>query len=467
MAFGTGGSGKTTFLRTVALGLARQGPPEAVRLYALDFASRALDPLADLPHCAAVVPGEDVERTTRLLTVLEEEIDRRRGVLAEARAESLGALRAQTGQLAFPRIVLLVDSYSGFHTTFDRADRYPWQQLFQRIVTNGRQVGVHFVLTTDRRMGVPNALLSAISARLALRMATPDELAALGVPTKLAKDADLPNGRGYLDGTIEVQVACVSPDPSGVAQSDAIAVAAEQLQAAGLTPAPRLPELPDSVRFDTPTKEPLTAPFGVVDLSLVVTDVDLSRQNLVVMGPPLSGKSTALETVAWGVRAATDPEIKLFALGSAASPLAGLDLWDDAAFSRAGHAGLLTRLTDLIGDDEGVEARALLFVDAAEDIEGNDVVRPLEALTKRDALRLAVACEASTLNKAYSGWLSPLRRNRSALLLQPESRADADAALGVKPSLRPDQPFPPGRGVFVANRRWSLVQVGLRPELAG
>ncbi len=51
-------------------------------------------------------------------------------------------------------------------------------------------------------------------------------------------------------------------------------------------------------------------------------------------------------------------------------------------------------------------------------------------------------------------------------MLQPESRQDVEAAIGVKPALRPGQPFPPGRGIFVANRRWSLVQVGLRPEIA-
>ena len=82
---------------------------------------------------------------------------------------------------------------------------------------------------------------------------------------------------------------------------------------------------------------------------------------------------------------------------------------------------------------------------------------------RTDALRVVVACEPTTIAKAYSGWLSTLRRNRSALVLQPESRNDVESAVGVKPSLRPGQAFPPGRGVLVANRQWALVQVGLRP----
>jgi len=164
--------------------------------------------------------------------------------------------------------------------------------------------------------------------------------------------------------------------------------------------------------------------------------------------------------VALGLRESSGAGLRLVALGTAASPLAGLDVWDDAAFARAGLAGVVERLADDLADDEGVEARVVLFVDAAEDVEGNDVLRTLEALTKSDALRLAVACEPATVAKAYSGWMAALRRNRSALVLQPESKVDVETTVGVKPDLRPGQPFPPGRGVYVANRRWQLVQVG-------
>jgi S-DNA-T family DNA segregation ATPase FtsK/SpoIIIE len=464
IVFGTGGSGKTTLLRTLAVGLARQGSPAELQIYGLDFASRALVGLSDLPHCGAVVPGDDAERVTRLLTVLGLEIERRRDLLATSRAESLGALRSSTGSPVVPRIVLLLDGYSGFHAAFDRADRYRWVAAFQRIVTAGRQVGVHCVLTTDRRQGAPPALLSAVSARLVLRMATAEELTVLGVPSKAAKETELPNGRGFVDGTTEVQVACVGGDPSGIAQSEAVAAVADELGSVHDGRAPGLPELPASVELDQPARQALMVPLAVADLTLDVVEVDLRRQNLVVVGPPLSGKSTTLETVAKGVRASMETGIQLFGLGGAVSPLAELKLWDVAAFSRATQAELVKRLGEVLGQDEGVEARAMLFVDAAEDLEAHDVVRPLEALAKRDALRLVVACEPSTAAKAYTGWLGTLRRNRSVLVLQPESTADVESAAGVKPTLRPEQAFPPGRGVFVANRQGLLVQVGLQSD---
>jgi S-DNA-T family DNA segregation ATPase FtsK/SpoIIIE len=174
----------------------------------------------------------------------------------------------------------------------------------------------------------------------------------------------------------------------------------------------------------------------------------------------MSGRSSTLATVAAGLRAST-PGVRLVAIGPASSPLQDLDLWDDAAFSRAAQARVGEALWETVADDEGVEAKAVLFVDGAEEIDDYEVERPLEQLAKRESVRLVVGCEPSTMAKAYSGWLSNLRRNRSAVFLQPDTRTDVESILDVRPALRPGQEFPPGRAIFVANRGWMLVQVGL------
>jgi DNA segregation ATPase FtsK/SpoIIIE, S-DNA-T family len=472
VVFGTGGAGKTTLLRTLAASFAQQGTPDEVRLYVLDFASRSLDVLADLPHCAAVITGEEVERTARLLTVLDREIEDRRRALAAVRAESLGALRARAQAPGFPRLVVLLDGYQGFHATFDRADRFQWHDVLQRIVAAGRQVGVHCVVTSDRRQGLPASLMSVVSSRLALRMASAEDLSALGVPTKVASDADLPNGRGFLDGDTEVQVACVSDDPPAVAQAEAVGALAARLVEVHAERAPGLPELPIQVGLaggggvldaaaspESPSVAgPMTAPFGVVDLTLAPAVADLRRQSLLVLGPPESGRSTALAALASGLRATSGPGVLLAALGSPTSPLRVADVWDDAAFLREEHVGLLTRLVDHLAGS-GPEPRTVLFVDAVEDVDAPDVQMLLDQLGAHGGLRLVAAVEPSTLGRSYTGWLSNLRRNRSVLMLQPEDRLAVEAVTGVKPDLRPDQDLPPGRGIFVANRRWQLVHV--------
>jgi hypothetical protein len=302
-------------------------------------------------------------------------------------------------------------------------------------------------------------------------MATAEELMSLGAPAALARGAALPPGRGHLDGMGEVQVACVGTGGSGAAQAAALAALGDRLRAVGAACAPALPVLPRSVSLPDAACSPppgspgngrgLTPMLGLADLTLEVARVDLARRNLLVAGPPLSGRSTALETVVRGLRVSNGAQLFVAGIGAGASPLAALDLWDDAAFARAAHPGLVERLAARLAGEEGVDARAVLVVDAAEDVDGAHVLRPLEALVRIDALRLVVACEPTTIAKAYSGWLAALRRNRTALLLQPESRAEVEATVGVRAAWRPGQEFPPGRGLLVAERTCTLVQVGL------
>ena len=101
----------------------------------------------------------------------------------------------------------------------------------------------------------------------------------------------------------------------------------------------------------------------------------------------------------------------------------------------------------------------------AGDID-DSLARPLERLTRLDAVRLAVAVEPAMLARGFSGWLGTLRRNRRLLHLQPEGRSEVEQLGGVKARFRPAQSFPPGRGVFIADRRWNIVQVA-RPGSLG
>ena len=87
--------------------------------------------------------------------------------------------------------------------------------------------------------------------------------------------------------------------------------------------------------------------------------------------------------------------------------------------------------------------------------------RVIEALARNDAVRLVVVIEPATLGRAYSGWMAELKTNRSLLFLQPSSPAEIEGVAGAKPTLRPDQPFPVGRGVLVCVT--GLPDLSLKP----
>ncbi|MBO0747824.1 MAG: hypothetical protein J2O47_05720, partial [Acidimicrobiaceae bacterium] len=432
LVFGSGGSGKTTLLRTIATGLCTQGTPEQVRVYVLDFAGRSLAQLGDLPHVAGVATGDDLERVTRILTVLRRELERRRRLLAEARVESVSALRAQARVADIGRLVLLLDGYAGFHSTFEAGTLYPWVLQLVQLIAEGRQVGIHVVVTNNRLLGMPAAMTSAISARLVMRMATVEELISLGVPREAAAGPGLGEGRCFLGASIETQIATVSEDPSGVAQADGVADLARRLLASGVSPAPELPSLPSKVSLGGEACHPLHFALGLADLTLDTVEVDLTYANFVVTGPPLSGRSTALATAVAGIRAGT-PGVRFVGIGSLTSPLAREDFWDLAGFGRAHQSTALAQAAELVAGYEGEEVRVVLVIDSLEDVDAMELNIHLEPLVRSDAVRVLAACDSGTLERAYSGWMTQLKRNRTVLVLQPASVADVEEQTRARP----------------------------------
>jgi S-DNA-T family DNA segregation ATPase FtsK/SpoIIIE len=107
--FGTGGSGKSTALRTIAIAAgfstARGGPCE---VYALDFGSRQLSMLEPLPHVGAVVYADDFERTQRLLRKLRSAVEERSERYSAVKAGTIDEYRSRSGNSAEPRLLLQI-----------------------------------------------------------------------------------------------------------------------------------------------------------------------------------------------------------------------------------------------------------------------------------------------------------------------------------------------------------------------
>ena len=167
----------------------------------IDCSSRALMPLMALPHVAAIATGDDIESVTRVITLLSAELDRRRPLLTDldVQAENLSAYLDKGHSL--PRIVVLVDGFQNLPSILGVArpsEHGPldWPAEFQRIVTDGRQLGIHVVIAADRRQAIPPILMSAIGNRLVLRQTDDGGYVDYGIPAAISKGLDLPNGRG-------------------------------------------------------------------------------------------------------------------------------------------------------------------------------------------------------------------------------------------------------------------------------
>jgi S-DNA-T family DNA segregation ATPase FtsK/SpoIIIE len=454
--YGTGGSGKSTVLRTLASAAAitpRGGP---VHVYGLDFGAGSLRMLEKLPHVGSIIPGDDAERIIRLFRTLKQTLEERGPRYAEANASSITEYRALTGRLDEPRILLLIDGFPSFREDFEiPAGRSQWYDVFRDILADGRRLGMHVALTGDRAGAVPTAIGSLVQRRVVLRLAE-DGYGMLDVPSDILSPAS-PPGRAIVDG-FETQIAVLGGSRAVADQSDAVRRLAEAMMRANVSPAPAIGSLPKEVALSALPDAHADAPvLGVSDIDLGPYGFEPSGTFLVA-GPPASGRSTALASLAASL-ARFDPETRLYYLGSARSPLASSPLWTDTALTPSEAAELAKDLAVAVADAD-TEGRIAVFVESIGDFlqtpADSAIVELVRAARRSDHL---VVAEAET-SAWGSSWplLGEVKNGRRGLLLQPDS-IEGDLILKTPlPRLNRSE-FPPGRGMYIHKGSFTRVQI--------
>jgi DNA segregation ATPase FtsK/SpoIIIE, S-DNA-T family len=460
LILGTGGAGKTVALRSIAIsaGLAAESSGHPVEVHALDFAGRGLDALEPLPHVGSVIAGDDTERVTRLLRTLRERIDQRAVDFAAVRAASLPEYRRSASDGASTsRIIVLLDSYPGFQAMHERIEAGRWLDLFTRLVADGRQVGVHVVITADRRTSVPMALVSSLPKRLVLRLSSDEEYSNAGEPTGILS-AKSPPGRAMVDGQ-EVQIAVLGGSANGERQAAAILQLSSRLRDGGMITAPGVGVLPDELRRESlgASSRPDHLVFGLGDSDLAPRALPLERGHVLVTGPPRSGKTTALATIAQAAAAARLPTFHVHVRPTA---LGHAPFWGKVARGPDDGAQLLQRVADAVPQ---LGKRVVIVVDDVgelADTEADSALLELLRLSREHPVTIVAALDNTVARRQYSGVIPEMRKDGMALLLQPDTDNDGDIA-GVVLPRRTRGAWPEGRGYLATRGTAELVHVAL------
>ncbi len=385
---GTTGAGKSELLQSLLLSLALTHSPAELAIALIDYKGGAsFGACADLPHVVGQVTDLDPSLAGRALSGLRAELRSRERALAAAGVSDLAALRALRADLPGgppvpPRLLVVVDEFRAL--TEDLPTFVPG---LLRLAAQGRSLGIHLVLATQRPAGAVGPDLRAnLAVRIALRVTdAADSLDVIDVPDAARIPAGLP-GRAMLRrgaGPVEpVQIAhadgaagdraaavriaadwvaervrgwtpagSVDVEPPPPARTTARAYVDAARAAAALTGV-RLPEppwlapLPERVSArdllvagghgETGTLETGNLETGrrglTRNLPLALADLPAEQRravlswdplggNLLVLGAPGSGRSTALHTVA---AAALERGWHVHAVGLPARLLAGL-----------------------------------------------------------------------------------------------------------------------------------------------
>ncbi len=489
MVFGATRSGKTVLLRTAAASLAQRLEPADLRLYAFDCAGRGMEPLQALPQMAGVVSGDDTEMAYRMFRELRRTIDRRLVRFAELGVADLAEYRA-AHPTADDRhlVVVLLDGLTSFIERYSGIDAGLLIDRLGSLLLDGRAAGVHFIMTANRRGGIPMAIVSAVSEQIVLRMANPDDYGMLDIKTKDIP-IEPPPGRGIF-GRHEFQTAIVTSADIAAAvtkaehdrdeaelenitataqggdmQQAAIAALGEWLVGFGwkLPEQDRLRRLPADA---SPTEahdvalEPWQANVGLGDAHLTSGVLSLVEAHAVVTGPPRSGKSSTLLTIARSLQEST-PNLRTVLIGSRRSPATEYQHWTEQALTDQDAADLLNRLNDDVKAGLVVDPM-LICLDDYSDLDDGLVGTAFASLfssCKRGApVRFVLASEPRSLMTNWNEAAKGIRRFRTGLLLQPDVDADGDL-LSVRLPRQLWQSYPTGRGYLVQGTSSQLLQV--------
>ncbi|MGI8880631.1 MAG: type VII secretion protein EccCb [Jatrophihabitans sp.] len=308
-------SGKTTFLRTLALSLALTHTPDEAQIHCLDL-SGGLRDLQDLPHVGDVVGRTDRDRVQRLLDHLLRTIDHRAAQLAERGIESIAQARTHRSEHpvgtphslgSFPDVFVFVDSALDLRTEFDADD-----QLTQ-LVSRGLAVGVHVVVTATRYADLRPAVRELLGTRIELRLGDPadsmvDRVSARELP------AGVP-GRAVMAPSVVGQIALpdlAGPEhPESVPLRVAAELAAEQWTGPTAQPVRMLPSTVRPAELPLPGTDPLPGvPIGLgePDLEPVYLDLTGHEQHVVAFGEGESGKTSLLKVILDGLGRRTTPD---------------------------------------------------------------------------------------------------------------------------------------------------------------
>lgn len=194
LLYGSPGTGKTTFLQSVGMDLARKFSPKDLTMYLMDFGTNGLAPLSKLPQVADTMLLDQTEKISKFVRIMEKELNRRKKLLADYGVGTLELYRQASGQEE-PAIVILLDSYEAFKEEAYEAELF---KLLVRISREGLSIGVHLLMTAGRQSNLRAQLYSNFKHQLSLPQNEASEVRTIVGSTPLAMTMEDIKGRALM-----------------------------------------------------------------------------------------------------------------------------------------------------------------------------------------------------------------------------------------------------------------------------
>jgi DNA segregation ATPase FtsK/SpoIIIE, S-DNA-T family len=330
--FGDSGMGKTTLLRTVMVSLAASYGPDDLHMYVLDMGGRNFRSLEALPHLGAVLYADDEtfeERLQRLLEFLNRVIEERQQLISTADSSNLYDYNKRFPAQSLPAIVLVIDNFAALQENYENLVDSSLMPLARRSLS----VGITLVLATNLHTHMPSRLYSLFGERITLKQTNTDNYTDI-VGRGAVELGDTP-GRGYIRKDrrplmfhAALPVGVLAEDGRALRpEAEELRLLSAQMRAEAEKRGRRnIPDpinvLPEHVPLRLmlreaapPQPKRMQAVLGQSDdLQPALFDLRRAGPHFLIVGPPLSGKTTTLYAWALSLADRYSPEQARFVL---------------------------------------------------------------------------------------------------------------------------------------------------------
>lgn len=204
---GTTGSGKSEVLQSYILAMSLLFPPEDVGFVIIDFKGGGMaqqfrnwdeDPnkYRNLPHILGTITDIDGKEIARSLKSIKAELDKRKRLFAEAAVNHIDAYikKYKAGEVSepIPHLIIIVDEFAEL-----KADQPEFMKELISAARIGRSLGVHLILATQKPAGqVDDQIWSNSRFKLCLKVQSSEDSNEV-IKSPLAAEIKEP-GRAYL-----------------------------------------------------------------------------------------------------------------------------------------------------------------------------------------------------------------------------------------------------------------------------
>ena len=300
-------SGKSNFLRSLILDLARAYEPDRLQAYCVDLGGGLLGACAGLPHVGAVARSGEPDLVAQVIGRARAEIEARQAAFRRLGIDSMAQARSGARGESFADVLVVIDGWAQLRRDFE--DLEP---EVEEVASTGLSYGIHLAIGAQRWAEIRPSISDNIGTRVELRLNEPME-STIGRRHAERVPAETP-GRGLVEPGVEFQAAL--PRLDGKTTSEAIgetlvATADAIAKRWDGAPAPAVRVLPAKVTAtDAPAHSPGSGvPIGVdAAMEPVGIQFDGADPHFLVLGDGESGRTNLLRAIAHGVASSSTPD---------------------------------------------------------------------------------------------------------------------------------------------------------------